>query len=104
VEVYPAYYTYQLYKKFGNELIYSSSDDPDLSIYAARRGDGAFTILVINLAREEKTKTLRIENQTEMQAKTWLFDPDHKAEEVGVTDLSNEITAPPESVTLYVLP
>ena len=40
-DVYPTYHAYQLYKMFGNELVYSSSDDPDLSIYAARRADGA---------------------------------------------------------------
>jgi len=39
---------YQLYKKFGNEF-YSSSDGPDLSIYAAKREDGAITIMVINI-------------------------------------------------------
>ena len=62
-EVYPTYYVYQLYKMFGNELVYSSSDDPDLSIYAARRADGALTVIVINLSAKEKTKAIRIEDQ-----------------------------------------
>ncbi|HET6821663.1 MAG TPA: glycoside hydrolase family 44 protein, partial [Anaerolineales bacterium] len=52
LDVYPAYYAYQLYKKFGTELVYSSSDDPDLSVYAARNEDDALTILVINLSSE----------------------------------------------------
>ncbi len=103
-EVFPNYYTYQMYKKFGNELIYSSSDDPDLSIYAARREDGTLTIMVINLSLEEKTKALRIGDQTQVQAEAWLFDPAHKAENVGRLELSNELTFPPQSVTLYIIP
>jgi hypothetical protein len=100
-DLYPAYYTYQLYKQFGNELIYSSSDDPDLSIYAARTEEGSLTVMVINLSREEQTKALRIAGQAQVQAEAWLFDPDHKAENLGTTDLSNEVTLPPQSVTLY---
>jgi hypothetical protein len=103
-EVYPSYYTYQLYKKFGNELIYSSSDDSDLSIYAAQREDGALTVMVINLSLEEKTKAIRIGDQTEVQAEVWLFDPTHNAENVGTMELSKELTFPPESITLYIVP
>jgi hypothetical protein len=39
VDMCPAYYVYQLCKQFGNELVYSSSDD-GLIIYAAKREDG----------------------------------------------------------------
>lgn len=100
----PAYYTYQMYKKFGNELVYSSSDDSDLSIYAARREDGALTVMVINLALEEKTKVLQIGSQTEVQAETWLFDPEHKAENIGSTELSGDLVFPPQSITLFIVP
>ncbi len=102
-DVYPSYYTYQMYKKFGNELIYSSSDDPDLSIYAARRADDALTILVINLALEEKAKAIQIGDQIKVQAEAWLFDPTHKAEDVGAVDLSNNSIFPLQSITLYVI-
>ena len=104
LDVYPAYYTYQLYKKFGNELIYSSSDDPDLTVYAARNEDGALTILVINLSSEQKTKPLQIEGQTSVSADVWLFDQTHKAENVGMTELSGTITVPPQSINLYIVP
>jgi Glycosyl hydrolases family 39 len=103
LDVYPAYYAYQLYKKFGNELVYSSSDDPDLSIYAARREDDTLTIMVINLSLEEKTKAIRIGDQTRAQAEAWLFDPTHKAENIGPVSLSDHITAPPQSVALYII-
>ncbi len=102
-DVFPSYYTYQMYKKFGNQLIYSSSDDPDLSIYAARREDRALTVMIVNLALEEKTKALRIGDQTPFQAEAWLFDPIHKAENVGKVDLSKDSIFPPQSVTLYVV-
>ncbi len=98
----PSYYVYQLYKQFGSELVYSSSDDPDLSIYAARREDGSFTVIIINLAREEKTKAIRIEDHDEVQAETWLFDPSHTAEYAGKTDITGNITVPAQSMTLYI--
>jgi alpha-L-arabinofuranosidase len=49
-------------------LVYSSSDDPELSIYAARREDGTLTAFVINLSLEEKTKAIRIGGQKQIQA------------------------------------
>jgi len=104
VEVYPAYYTYQLYKKFGNELVYASSDDPDLSIYAARREDGALTVMIINLSLEEKTKAIQIGDQTPLEAEAWLFDPDHEAENIGTVELTDGIGVPAQSITLYLLP
>ncbi len=103
-DVYPSYYTYQLYKQFGNELVYSSSDDSHLTIYAAKRAGGALTILVVNLSLEEKTKALRIEGQAEVRAEAWLFNPDHKAEKIGNVDLSGNAAFPPQSVTLFVVP
>ena len=102
-DVYPAYYTYQLFRRFGTGLVYSSSDDPDVSIYAARRADGALTVIVVNLSLEEKIKAIDIEKHANVQAETWLFDPDHKAENIGTLELSDSITLPAESVTLYII-
>lgn len=103
-EVFPNYYAYQMYKKFGSELIYSSSDDPDLSIYAARREDGVITVMIVNLSLEEKTRAIQIGDQSEVQAEAWLFDPAHQAENIGNVQLSQEMTFPPQSVTLYIIP
>ena len=103
VDMYPAYYAYQLYKQFGNELVFSSSDDPNLSVYAAKREDGALTVMVINLSLEEKTKALQISGRDQIQAETWLFDPDHKAENMGTRELSGQVTAPGQSITLYIV-
>jgi hypothetical protein len=103
-DVFPSYYTYQMYKKFGEELIYSSSDDPDLPIYAARRADGALTVMLVNLSQEEKTKAFRIGDQSQVRAETWLFDLEHKVENMGVLDYAGEVTIPPQSLTLYIIP
>ena len=102
-EVYPTYHVYQLYKMFGNELVYSSSDDPDLSIYAARRSDGVLTVIVINLSDEEKIKAIRIENQPQVQAEAWSFDASHEAENIGKLDISNGISVLPQSITLFII-
>jgi len=61
------------------------------------------TLIVINLSLEEKTKPIRIEGQAQVQAEMWLFDPDHQAENVGTLEISDSITVPPESVTLYII-
>jgi len=102
-EALPSYYTYQMYKRFGNELVYSASDDPNVSIYAAKRTDGALTVIIINLSLEEQTKAIRIGDQTSVQAEAWLFDPDHKAENIGAVELSQEVTLPPQSVNLFII-
>ena len=97
-DVYPAYYAYQLYKKFGNELVYSSSDDPDLSIYAAKREDDVLTIIVVNLSLEAKEKHIQIGNRTQAQAGAWLFNPTYNVEPMGGLDLSQDIIIAPQSV------
>jgi hypothetical protein len=102
-DVYPSYHTYQLYKKFGNELVYSSSDDPSVSIYASKRDDGALTIMIVNLSFSEEIKPVRIEGQASVEAEAWLLDPEHKAENNGTVKLSSTITLPAESVTLLVI-
>ena len=48
----PSDYTYQLYQQFGSELVYAASGVPDVSIYAAKRADGASTIMLVNLRRQ----------------------------------------------------
>ena len=100
LDLFPAYYTYQLYKKFGDELVYSSSDDPDLSIYAAIRKDGVLTVMVINLALQAKEKHIQIGTQEQVEAGTTLFDPTHNAEPMGDLSLSQDILIAPQSVLL----
>jgi hypothetical protein len=102
----PNYYTYQIYQRFGQTLLSSQSVDDLVTIYAAQREDGALTLIVVNLADDEQTRSLTIDNfGTIGTAEVWQFDPKHNAEQLEAVDLSTgEITLPGQSVTLYVLP
>jgi hypothetical protein len=103
-DVFPSYYTYQLYKQFGSELVYSSSDDPLVSILSARREDGALTVLLINLSDEEIRKPLLIGDEELEQAEIWLFDQTHNAENLGLqTVLPDGVILSPQSLTLLVI-
>lgn len=107
-EVRPTYYVYQMYQHFGDELLCAFSDDPDVSIYAARRQkDGALTLMLINLGPEKKRKPLRLENVTVSgPAQVWLFDADHQAEQIGAQTIADgvEVALPAQSMSLYVIP
>lgn len=106
-EVRPTYYVYQMYQQFGDELLYASSDDPDLSIYAARRQDGTLTVMVINLGPEEKRKPLQLDHVTSTgPAEVWLLDVSHSAERLGFETIldGTEIILPPQSISLYIVP
>lgn len=101
----PTYYVYQLYKHFGEELLYSDSGIQDVTIYAARRKDGALTLIVINLTDTEQKVPLEIARGAPKTAQVILLDPAHMAADLGeqpfLTDGSLTLSA--QSVTLYVL-
>ena len=101
----PTYFTYQIYQKFGEELLYSSSDIEHVSVYAAKREDGALTIILINLADEEKSVPLKIDNFPAGTAEVWQLSPEIQAEKIDSVELSAEytLTLPAQSITLYVL-
>jgi hypothetical protein len=103
----PAYYIYQLYQRFGDQLIYASSDDALVSIVAARRTDGALTLMLVNLGPEAREKPLHFAHFTPASAvETWLFDKQHKAEQLAPTPLGTpaSLRLPPESMTLLIVP
>ena len=93
-------------RQFGTERIYASSDEQYVSVYAAKRPDGALTVMVVNLNSEPKTVSLNLDNFDGGLAEVWLLDPDHRAEQVESQELgaSNTLELSPESLTLYVLP
>jgi hypothetical protein len=57
----PTYYTYQMYKGFGDELVFAASDTARLSICAAHKG-GMLTIILINLNDQAITRPLVLEH------------------------------------------
>jgi hypothetical protein len=103
----PTGYVYMMYTHFGTELLTAESSDPLVTIYAARRDDGALTLLVINLGDDEATKTLSINGfEPGADAEVWRFDQDHNAEQIEPLALADgtSITVPGQSVTVYVIP
>ena len=99
----PATFT-SFYKRFGNRLLYASSDNPNLSIYAARKDDNTLTLLIINLGADEKTTPLKPGNFTPANAvRVWRFDAGRNAERIGEEQLGddNSIVLPEQSITLY---
>ena len=102
----PAYYTYQMYKQFGDQLHFAATDDPLVTVYAASRADGAMTVLLINLKDEEVTKPLHIAGLADgTAANSVRFDQEHDAEADGtiVLGATTDITLSPESMTLLVI-
>jgi hypothetical protein len=103
-EVRPVYYTYLMYSHFGQELLSAESVDPNVSIYAAKRDDGALTLMVINMGDDEVTKTLQIDNFTPAApAEVWRFDAEHNADQIDAQELGGSITVPGRSMTIYVV-
>jgi hypothetical protein len=104
-DVNPIYYVYPMYKQFGTELVYASSPDPLVSLFAAKTKDGALTLMLINLGPDEKTLPLKIDHFIlSGQAQVLALDHTHKAELGTAQDLSKgSVTLPPESMLLYTL-
>lgn len=105
--VYPIYYVYKMYQLFGTERIYASSDNPNVSLFAALRADGTLTLLAVNLSSQAESPKLMLANVNPTQpVETWLFDQTHNVEKVDPTTLSPDATLnlSPESMTLFVIP
>lgn len=105
-EVRPTYYTYQLYQRFGSELLHADSTADQVSIYAARRDDGALTLIVVNLADEAQTVPLEIQGFTPGEGiETYRLDPEHNADLIDSGAIAEGVLElPGQSVTLYVIP
>ncbi len=106
-EVRPAYYVYQMYRGFGQERIYASSDQPGLSLYAARRADGALTLLAVNLRAEAARVPVTLDHFAPAgQAEVRLFDAGHTAAAMPAIDVAQrfEHEFPARSATLLTVP
>lgn len=100
----PIYYTFQMYKHFGEEALFSASDVADVNVYAARRADGALTVMVVNMGYEEAVVPLTLHGvRVRDTADVWLFDPAHKAVALGEQAFDGTLTLSAESITLFVL-
>jgi hypothetical protein len=93
-----------LYQQFGNQLVYSSSDDESLPIVASRRADGKLAILVINHAATERSAPIMLDGASVTgPAEVWSFAEDHPVQQRGTTDISGAIVFEPQSATVLVV-
>jgi len=107
-DVRPAYYVYQLYQKFGQELLRADFDTQSaISLVAARRDDGALTLMAINRGPDTAVETVQLIGFAPGgPAAVWRLDETHNAALVEPI-LFAEVTAltlPGYSVTLYEIP
>lgn len=106
-KVRPTYYTYQLYKQFGTQLVHSESTEQYVRIYAALREDGNLTLMVINMGDEEVTRKLQLSNfSIAGNAEAYRLDKEHNADQIESQPILDgvSVTLPPQSITLYVVP
>jgi TfoX/Sxy family transcriptional regulator of competence genes len=102
----PTYYTYQMYKGFGDELALAASDTPKVSLYAARKGD-ALTLMIVNLNDQAVARPLVLDHFSPRgPAQAKLFDKDHKATNQPdvVIGGKTDYVVPPLSITLLTIP
>jgi hypothetical protein len=103
-ELRPSYYIYQLYNKFGSEMIYAESGVEDISIYAAKREDGAITIMIVNLADTQKDFNLQSTDSLSTQIEFWQLTQEQLPEAANAFSLTPDalLSLPPQSVSLLI--
>jgi hypothetical protein len=101
----PTFHVFPLYKNFGSEQVYAASGVADVDIFAAKRDDGALTLMVINLSDVEQRLPLQVAGMELAEAEVWLLDIDHNAENLGMQAFAMDgiVTLPGQSATLYII-
>lgn len=104
-EIRPTYYVFPLYKNFGEKQVFAASGVEYVDIFAAKRQDGALTLMVINLTDSEQKVPLQVAGIKLDEAEVWLLDASHNAENLGRQPFPADglLTLPAQSATLYVI-
>jgi hypothetical protein len=104
-EVRPTYYVFPLYKNFGNEQVFASSGVPYVDVFAAKRADGALTLMVINLTDLEQIVPMQVAGGNPTEAEVWLIDATHNSEDLGVQPFTTgeNLVLPAQSATLFII-
>jgi len=99
----PTYYVYQLYKRFGSELVAAASTVEFVSAYAALHDDGRLSVIITNLNDDARSPGLELEGAGALES-ALLLDGTHRATEVADPRSADGavITLPGRSVTLLV--
>ncbi len=101
----PSYYVFQIYKRFGNRLLAANADDPMVSLFAAKREDGAVTAIFVNRGDAAVKLVLRLEKGESLAlAEAYLFDKTHNAEffTPPMFRSGDPVELAPLSVTMFV--
>ncbi|MEM8859599.1 MAG: hypothetical protein AAGD96_14830 [Chloroflexota bacterium] len=99
----PTYYTYQLFHQLGEDRVFVHSDDEMINILAAKRDDGALTVLMINRADDPISHPFSVDGESQMEAdERWVLDLEHNAENTGNSSIDGSIELPGQSMTLLV--
>ena len=101
----PTFYVFPLYKNFGSEQVYAASGVEDVDIFAAKREDGALTLMIINLSDTEHQIPLQVKGMQLTDAEVWRLDATHSAENLGMQLIvvDGSVLLPAQSATLYVI-
>lgn len=106
-KVTPAYHIYPLLSRLGSTLLAADSDDPEVTIVAARRDDGALTLALVNRAAAAKQIPLTIAG-LQPAGPVEVYRLDHETAGERLADLSPDslatIDLPPESLTVLLIP
>src|SRR5690606_13434361 len=99
----PSYYVYQLYQRFGSDLVEAASDVEYVSVYAAKRDDGGLSVIVTNLNDETRTVAMTLAGAPSLET-AFLLDAEHRASEVPDPRSADGSTVvlPARSVTLLM--
>jgi alpha-L-arabinofuranosidase len=103
-DIRPTFYVFPLYRNFGSEQVFAASGVPDVDIFAAKRPDGALTLMVINLSDAGQSIPLKIQGSHPTDANVWLLDATHNAVNMGLHSFpdAGSLTLPPQSASLYI--
>jgi hypothetical protein len=80
-DVRPSYYVFQIYKRFGNHLLAATSDQPQVSVFAAKKDDGSVTVIFVNRGETAVKQPLQLEKGDKLAlTEAYLFDKNNKAQ------------------------
>jgi hypothetical protein len=101
----PVFHTFMLYQQMGKQLVAADAGLDNVQVLAARRDDGALTLMLSNLSPTAQAATLQIDGADFTNAAIWRLDATHMGTEVEGETVANgaTLTLPPESLTLFVL-
>ncbi|MBK8135668.1 MAG: hypothetical protein IPK52_07505 [Chloroflexi bacterium] len=105
-EVRPTYYVYLMYKQFGTRML-AANTESDVRVYAARREDGAVTILLVNWATQARFLNIDIDGLSVADSEAQITDFTENGGVVTSTELLDDDflqTLEPRSIRLLVLP